>query len=99
MTPKLENGVALSAIFVGLSTAARCKVPAPHPSACGDTNKNKIYFGVSSHAASGGAARGSASFRSADAAQVCNNVGFVFGDGVFECSEATAARQIVSERR
>ena len=36
--------------------------------------------------------------RRADAAQVCNNVGFVAVDGVFECSVATAARQIVSER-
>ncbi len=45
------------------------------------------------------AERGGASFRSADAAQVCNNVGFVVeDDGVFECSEAKAARQIVSER-
>ena len=44
------------------------------------------------------AARGGASFRSADAAQVCNDVGFVAVDGPFECSFATAARQIVSER-
>jgi hypothetical protein len=44
------------------------------------------------------AARGGASFRSADAAQVCSNVGFVVVDGVFECSVAAAARQIVSER-
>ena len=46
---------------------------------------------------------GGASFRSADAAQVCNNVGFVAVgfvkvDGAFECSVAIAARQIVSER-
>ena len=39
-----------------------------------------------------------ASFRRADAAQVCSNVGFVEVDGVFECSVAKAARQIVSER-
>jgi hypothetical protein len=47
------------------------------------------------------AARGCASFRmtwSADAAQVCSNVGFVVGDGAFECSVALAARQIVTER-
>ena len=44
------------------------------------------------------AARGGASFRSADAAQVCNDVGFVVVDGVIECSVASAARQIVSER-
>ena len=44
------------------------------------------------------AALGGASFRSADAAQVYNNVGFLAVDGVFECSVATAARQIVSER-
>ncbi len=36
--------------------------------------------------------------RRADAAQVCNKVGAVVGDGVFECSVAKAARQIVSER-
>ncbi len=43
--------------------------------------------------------RGSASFRSADAAQVCSNVGrTVELGGPFECSFATAARQIVSER-
>ena len=44
------------------------------------------------------AARGGASFRSADAAQVCSNDGFVLADGAFECSVAKAARQIVSER-
>ena len=44
------------------------------------------------------AARGGASFRSADAAQVCSNVGFILVDGVLECSVATAARKIVSER-
>ena len=44
------------------------------------------------------AARGGASYRSADAAQVFSNVGFVEEDGPFECSVATAARQIVSER-
>jgi hypothetical protein len=39
--------------------------------------------------------------RRADAAQVCNHVGFVAVltvDGPFECSVAIAARQIVSER-
>ena len=41
---------------------------------------------------------GGASFRSADAAQVCSDVGSVEENGVFECSFATAARQIVSER-
>ncbi len=44
------------------------------------------------------AAREGASFRSADAAQVCNNAGFVEVDGMFEWSSAVAARQIVSER-
>ena len=43
------------------------------------------------------AARGGASFRRADAAQVCSKVGFVEDDGVFECSFANPARQIVSE--
>jgi hypothetical protein len=37
-------------------------------------------------------------FRRADAAQVRNNVAFVFEDGPEEWSAATAARQIVSER-
>ena len=42
---------------------------------------------------------GSASFRRADAAQICNNVGFVLeGDGPTEGSVATAARQIVRVR-
>jgi hypothetical protein len=41
---------------------------------------------------------GCASLRRADAAQVCNNLGFVAVDGPFECSFAEAARQIVSER-
>ena len=41
---------------------------------------------------------GCASLRRADAAQVCSNVGFVAVDGALECSAATAARQIVSER-
>ena len=45
-----------------------------------------------------GSRRGGASLRRADAAQVCNNVGFVVFDGVFECSFAIPARQIVSER-
>ena len=44
------------------------------------------------------AARGGASFRRADAAQVCNHVVFSVLDGPFECSFAIAARQIVSER-
>ncbi len=64
----------------------------------GGTPTQGGFFGVSSRAEGGGAGRGGASFRRADAAQVCNNVGFVFLDGVFECSFATTARQIVSER-
>ncbi len=43
-------------------------------------------------------AGGGASLRRADAAQVCNNVGFGADDGKFECSFAIAAREIVSER-
>ena len=46
----------------------------------------------------GKAARGGPSFRRADAAQVCSNVGFVAVDGPSECSPTNAARQIVSER-
>jgi hypothetical protein len=49
------------------------------------------------------AARGGASLRRADAAQVCNDVGFVavhvFGEKkVWDNSMAIAARQIVSKR-
>jgi hypothetical protein len=59
---------------------------------------SKIYLGVHCSAAGGGAARGGASFGRADAAQVCSNIGVVAVVGAFECSVATAARQIVSER-
>ena len=44
------------------------------------------------------AARGGASLRRANAAQVCSNVGFVAVDGPCECSFAKAARQIVRDR-
>ena len=44
------------------------------------------------------AVRGGASFRSADAAQVCSNVGLVAADGECEGSVAMTAMQIVSER-
>ena len=54
----------------------------------GDARRKRVY----------GWRGGAASLRGADTAQVCNNVGFVAVDGVFECSFATAARQIVSER-
>ena len=64
----------------------------PSPNSSGDTNKNCFCLGTAA------AARGGASFRSADAAQVCNNVGFVLVVGVIECSPEKAARQIVSER-
>jgi hypothetical protein len=46
--------------------------------------------------------RGSASFRGADAAEVCSNysdVGFVADDGAFEWSSAIAAKHVVSEIR
>jgi hypothetical protein len=46
----------------------------------------------------GRGARGGASLRSADAAQICSNVGFLASDGEVESSEAKTARQIVSER-
>ena len=49
----------------------------------GGTNKNFFYFGGHSRAAGRGAARGGASFRRDDAAQVCSNVSIF---GVFECS-------------
>jgi hypothetical protein len=41
---------------------------------------------------------GAASFRRADTAKVCSNVGLVVIDGVSECSEAFAATQGVSGR-
>jgi hypothetical protein len=47
---------------------------------------------------SGSAGGARHSGRSADAAQVCSNVGLVVVDGAFECSFAIAARQIVSGR-
>ena len=47
----------------------------------------------------GGQRGGGASFGRADAAQVCNHVGFAAADdGPFECSGTKAARRIVSER-
>ena len=61
------------------------------PNSSGDTNKNCFLFGQRQRG-------GVASFRSADAAQVCSNVGFVAVDGKVERSAAIAARQIVSER-
>ena len=67
-----------------LSVTFPCSAPLPQ------TNKKRFIRAT--------AARGGASFRSADAAQVCNNVGFSVFDGVFECSPAPAARQTVSER-
>jgi hypothetical protein len=45
-----------------------------------------------------GGSAGGASFRRANAAQVCNNVGLLVVDSDFECSFSTAARQIVSEK-
>ena len=78
------------------------------PKQRGDTNKNCFYFGMHCRAAGMGGVRGSASFGRADAAQVCNNVATlriplatrhcVGADGASECSGATAARRIVSER-
>jgi hypothetical protein len=62
-----------------------------HPQTAAATRTRTAFIGAA-------AARGGASFRRADAAQVCNNVGFVVVDGAFECSVAKAARQIVSER-
>ena len=61
------------------------------PNSSGDTNKKTVFIWAA-------AARGGASFRSADAAQVCNDAGFVAVDGAFERSFAKSARQIVSER-
>jgi hypothetical protein len=54
-------------------------------------NKNCFYWGS-------GSAGGSDSFWSANTAQVFSNVGFVEVDGAFECSVASASRQIVRER-
>jgi hypothetical protein len=66
-----------------------CRSPPPQTAAA--TRKRTAFIWAA-------AARGSASLRRADAAQVCNNVGFVVADGLFECSFEIAARQIVSER-
>ena len=52
----------------------------------GDARRKRVY----------GWRGGAASFRGADTAKVCNNVGLVVVDGVFECSFAVAATQGVS---
>ena len=52
----------------------------------GDARRKRVY----------GWRGGAASFRGADTAKVCNNVGLVVVDGVFECSIAVAATQGVS---
>ena len=72
---------------MGVSTKAN----APPPLTAAATRTRTAFIGAA-------AARGGASFRRADAAQVCSNVGIVALDGVIECSFAIAARQIVSER-
>ncbi len=78
--------------------------PPPHLAVVAEQQRRyeeeqNLFFGGSSGAAGRmGSRRGGASLRSADAAQVCNNVGSFPVDGVVECSAATAARQIVSER-
>jgi hypothetical protein len=51
----------------------------------GDARRKRVY----------GWRGGAASFRGADTAKVCNNVGLVLSDGAFECS-AVAATQGVS---
>jgi hypothetical protein len=60
------------------------------PNSSGDANKKRFYWQRQRG--------GGASFRSANAAQVCNNVVFLADYGVFECIVAIAARRIVSER-
>ena len=67
------------------------------PLTAGRHEQEQIYFGARSREG-GAAGRGGALLRRADAAQVCNDVGFVVVDGAFECSVAKPARQIVSER-
>ena len=62
---------------------------APPPPSPGRHEQELLLFGQRQRG-------GCASLRRADAAQVCSNLGLV--DGEFECSFATAARQIVSER-
>ncbi len=52
----------------------------------GDARRKRVY----------GWRGGAASFRGADTAKVCNNVGLVVVDGVSECSPAVAATQGVS---
>ena len=52
----------------------------------GDARRKRVY----------GWRGGAASFRGADTAKVCNNVGLVVVDGPFECSFAVAATQGVS---
>ena len=77
------------------SVIAPPSLPRAHylPNTSADTNSNCIY--TLPVREEGRSRRGGASFRRADAAQVCNHAGFVAVDGAFECSVATAARQIV----
>ena len=77
----------LSSIYRKLSVIFPCRPPLTAAA----TRTRSLFIWAA-------AARGGASFRSADAAQVCSNVGFVLVEGAFECSFALAARQIVSER-
>ena len=72
------------AVDAGASSVPAASLPPPN-------EQVKLLFGQRQRG-------GGASFRSADAAQVCNKVGFVVNDGPFECSLASAARPIVSER-
>ncbi len=65
----------------------------------GGTKRHCTAFTVGGE---GRSRRGSASFRGADAAEVCSNcndVGFVADDGAFEWSSANAAKHVVSEIR
>ena len=74
----------------GMQTFA-CGSGAIAPNAAAATRTITAFIGAA-------AGRRGASFRRANAAQVCSNVGSVVVDGVSECSITTAARQIVSER-
>ena len=71
------------------SARARTQRPQPERIAAGgggDARRKRVY----------GWRGGAASFRGADAAKVCNNVGLLAVDGALECSSAVAATQGVS---
>ena len=97
-----RDGTSAAAAEKSASVHVQSRAPSPASATASDSGDCQTAAAARRGTAfinrQGRSRRGSASLRRADAAQVCNNVGFFFVDGAFECSSATAARQIVSER-